>query len=256
MSFASFENMAQASAFTTEFDLATYAAVASEYYDAARHPTCANFREASSLYIRPRLFRVFEPASLVCEVGTGKSLVAELYEGSDLHPRQLILTDIAADMLEHSRHWAKADVTLCVSDARTLPFGDNQFELLVSSLGDPYNDRTFWSETARVLKRGGHCFFTTPAYDWATTFRSHGDVGDFTVAEFETRSGRSVRVPSLILHPHKQIEMIEQSGLCVIECVSVPIEHLKGLDLSPKLCAARRGLSEAVIDGYHIIKER
>lgn len=256
MSLANFENMAQAFAFTAESGLSTYAAVASEYYDAARHPTCANFREASSLYIRSRLFQVFEPASRICEVGTGKSLVAELCEESDLHPRQLILTDIAADMLEHSRHWAKSGITLCVSDARKLPFGDNQFELLVSSLGDPYNDQTFWSETARVLKRGGHCLFTTPAYDWATMFRSHGNVGDFTVAEFESRSGRSVRVPSLILHPHKQIEIIGQSGLCVIECVSVPIEHLKRLGLSPKLCAARRGLSGAVIDGYHIIKER
>lgn len=254
MSFRNCENMMQEYAYTIDPDGGTYADVADEYYDSARHPTCANFREASSLFVQPRLLELLHPDAKICEVGTGKSLVEEICRHNNLDSEHLVLTDISPRMLKYSCRKLKENVSLCIADARKLPFRNSQFSILVASLGDPYNDQAFWFETARVLRPGGHCLFTTPAYDWAESFRHKIDAERSAVAEFQTRSGRSVAVPSLIPHPDQQNEMVQRGGLKIVERTSIPIEQLKSTVLSPKLCAATRGLSGSVVDGYHVMK--
>lgn len=55
----------------------TFDVVAPEYYDPVRHPTCGNFRRASEILLAKWLSK-FEGIREVCEVGAGKSVVAEL----------------------------------------------------------------------------------------------------------------------------------------------------------------------------------
>src|SRR5690606_35896916 len=89
----------------------SYEALASEYYDAVRHPTCANFREASRLIINSWLDTAWPDSGWVCEVGAGQSLLAELIEERELPFDRVLITDASPSMLRHSQHWQAKGAT-------------------------------------------------------------------------------------------------------------------------------------------------
>jgi SAM-dependent methyltransferase len=194
--------------------------------------------------------------STTCEVGAGKSLVAELRIKHGRSLKQLLITDQSSKMLEYSRQFEVAGATLRVATAGDLPLPSDSIEWLVASLGDPYNTETFWTETVRVLKRGGKAVFTTPAYDWAKCFRdvNDNDAG-FKEAEFELIDGRRVRLPSFIYSEENQVDLVEKHGLIVNEVCHVTIADLKAEPLSPKLCL-QRGPAGSVVSGFLITKPR
>lgn len=235
-----------------ETSLALYQDIACEYYDAVRHPTCANFREASAILIRRWLQKLPREACWFCEVGAGKSLLAELLTAEGSPPADLIITDSSPAMLSYSRPWAGTRTHLVLSDSMMLPIKDDGLDLIVSSLGDPYNLPGFWREVYRTLKPGGWAFFTTPAYDWATAFRDSSG-SDLEFAEFELLGGECVQVPSWISPAKEQIEMIEESGLHVQERSHVPILEIASQSLSPKLLT-QRGPNADVVEGYLVTK--
>ncbi len=235
-----------------ETSLALYEDIACEYYDSIRHPTCANFREASAILIRRWLQRLPPGACWFCEVGAGKSLLAELLATEGSPPADLIITDSSPAMLSYSRPWAGTRTHLVLSDSIMLPITDEGLDLVVSSLGDPYNLPAFWREVYRTLKPGGSAFFTTPAYDWASAFRDSSG-SDLEFAEFELLGGECVQVPSWIYPAEKQVEMIEESGLHVKESSRVSILEIASHYLSPKLLM-ERGQNADVVEGYLITK--
>jgi SAM-dependent methyltransferase len=232
--------------------LALYEDVAWEYYDPVRHPTCANFREGSAILFRRWLLDLPHETGSFCEVGAGKSLLAELLTAEGSSAANLIITDSSPAMLSYSAPWVGTRTHLVLGDSMMLPISDEGLDLLVSSLGDPYNLPSFWREVSRVLKPGGIAFFTTPAYDWAMAFRNTS-TSDLESAEFELVGGESVQVPSWIYPPRAQIEMIEKSGLHVRERFTVAIAELMAQPLSPKLLIDR-GPSAEVVEGYLIAK--
>lgn len=228
--------------------LALYQDIASEYYDSMRHPTCANFREASSLLI-DKWLRIIQPGGGVfCEVGAGDSLLAELLSSSGVAARELIITDSSLAMLSYSKRWSSTSTHLVLSDAMNLPFSDHSVDLLVSSLGDPYNLPEFWDEVYRVLTPGSIALFTTPAYSWARVFRTKSH-RDFTAAQFDLLDGGSIDLPSWINPVREQIEIIEKSGLKVVETSTVSISEIGSNHLSPKLMI-ERGPGAEVVEGY------
>lgn len=226
----------------------TYENLAHEYYDAARHPTSANFREASRILLRGWLHQHSAEDLSVCEVGAGKSLLAEM----DVQVGVLTLVDSSPSMLAYSQRFAGPRVKLILGDALRLPPADSSVELLVSSLGDPYNEEGFWKEVFRVLQPGRLALFTTPSYEWAAAFRRSGrQRHDF--AQFELRDGRRLCVPSLI-HPEEiQRKLIESSGLIVKRLIHVRMAELRVHPLSPKLCP-ERGPAARVVTGYELAK--
>lgn len=232
--------------------LNSFDVVAGEYYDPARHPTCSNFRNASDLIIGPWLRQLPEGAS-ICEVGAGKSLVAELLVNNQRRLDQLLLTDESAAMLRYSQSFEATGAKLTVANAERLPLASGSIDCVVSSLGDPYNTSGFWMETSRVLKPGGKVFFTSPAYDWAASFRNNADTANFAEAEFELVDGRRVSLPSLIYPEGQQQKLIESTGLTVCDIQQVTLRHLQSGKLSPKL-RLDRGLEAAVVTGYLVQK--
>ncbi len=156
---------------TADVQLGSYADLASEYYDARRHPTCANFREASAVFLAEELAAFNPRGGLVAEIGAGRSLVAEIMAGAALARSRLVLIDASHEMLAHSVKWLSAGALGTVADARQLPIGRHSVELGVVPLGDAFNNCAFWSEVARVLRPGGLCLFTVPAFAWAQEFR-------------------------------------------------------------------------------------
>lgn len=236
----------------TEVKVVNYEELASEYYNSVRHPTCANFRAASALVLKKWLPGVTRQRGWTCEVGPGRSLVAEQITEIGGDPGHLILVDSSRSMLRHSETWMSKGACLAVGDARKLPLRSESLLLLVASVGDPYNEPLFWREVYRTLKAGAVAVFTTPSHDWASSFRPYAN-GRKATAEFELADGRHVYVPSLVYSEKEQSDMIRSQGLSVREVLHVPISALSGQPLSPKLVVGR-GPTASVLTGYLIVK--
>lgn len=222
--------------------LAPYATVAAEYYDESRHPTCRNFRDASRVFLETSLAAV-ALRGVTLEVGAGYSLLGELAETSRLEFEQLLLLDSSVEMLSYSRRFSSS-AKIVVGDARELPFADATVSLLVASLADPYNVESFWREAARCLRKGGQCIFTTPSYDWATSFRPSSENERQDAAYFELRSGQRLYLPSVIKPEAEQRKMIFDAGMEVLEVTSLRT------DVIPPPYSGKIFGCDSVVTGY------
>ncbi len=202
-------------AITTEVRAAgTYRDVAAEYYDRARHPTCASLRMLSGRYIGTQLQRTALARRRIVEVGAGRSIVGELLEGVT---DDLVLIDNSEEMLRHSVGLVDP-ARMFVADATATGLPTASVDVLVSSLGDPYNSERFWREAARLLRPDGICLFTTPSWAWASAFRS---AEDRAYADFLTADGNVLSLPSVVLTEEDQRAMWRGAGFNVIEVVGL-----------------------------------
>ena len=233
--------------------MASYEDLAPEYYDPTRHPTCANFREASRHLIGKLLQTLPDNGGWICEVGPGKALLPELLSAESAALDRLIVVDSSPSMLQHSHQWGCLGVNLILGDSTMLPVASGSLELLLSSLGDAYNQPAFWNEVNRILRPSGIVLFTTPSYDWAFAFRGGGKRKAMMTAEFELSNGRRILVPSWIYPVTDQVRLISEAGLLVKEVADVPVSALKSEPLSPKLLMDR-GPQASVVTGYVLTK--
>jgi ubiquinone/menaquinone biosynthesis C-methylase UbiE len=224
--------------------------LATEYYDPILHPTCNNFRLASMEIVHRW---VENRGGQFCEVGCGKSIVAEFLIKHRSQLTDLLLTDSSSAMLEHSREWEKLGATLKVATANRLPVADSSVDTLVASLGDPYNDRPFWLEARRVLSPSGLMVFTIPSYQWASSFRQDLPNTLTTEAEFALGNGQRLWVPSLVYSEEDQTRLIEDAGLSIAKIESVNRDDLRMEKLSPKLLVLR-DRSDPVVTGYVVTR--
>jgi SAM-dependent methyltransferase len=213
----------------------TYELLSAEYYDVTRHPTCRNFGDLSERFIVPRLKRILRKGTHVVDAGAGRSIAAAVMAEEGIGLDGLIILDSAPGMLAHSQEWLERGARAIIADARDTGLGSGSFDIIVASLGDPYNQPLFWRECARLLRRGGSCLFTTPTHDWASRFRIGSDLD---AAEFLLSDGRSVLVPSFTPPDRDQITMIQQAGLRVGEVRAYSRDDLSE-PISPKLDLGR-----------------
>lgn len=234
--------------------LNAYRMLADEYYDAVRHPTCANFRDASEQLIGSWLGGMLgtEP---VCEVGCGMSIIAGMYWGMNLPLKNLYLTDSTSRMLAYSDKWRSAGAHLLLADATELPFTSNSIAICIASLGDPYNRPAFWDELARIMTPGGYAVFTTPSFEWAREYRlSDQDGSTEDTAEFRLANGKTILAASIVCPRTDQISMVERAkGLEVVDMTSIVYSQLRSMPISPKLLAAK-DRDQPVVTGYLIHK--
>jgi len=226
----------------------SYELVAQEYYDSDRHPTCANFREASNLLLR-KCHDIICVSHAICEVGPGRSLIAEYLSTITDSLDGLVLVDESPTMLGYSEEWGKAGAILNRGSAYSLPVRSNAFDLVVSCLGDPYNTSAFWAEVQRVLAHGGKVLFTTPSFEWAQSFRIGPDSCDLESADFELSDGRHVLLPSFIRPTADQALMIQAAGLILEQVDHICVRDLSSHKLSPKLLLNRE-TNANVVTGY------
>jgi SAM-dependent methyltransferase len=231
--------------------IASYESVASEYYDATRHPTCANFREASQLLLR-RWLTTWPVRGSVCEIGAGSSLMAEIMSATNHSLESLTLIDESPSMLHYSQKWAQAGANLDFGSAMSLPYRDKSFDFVASFLGDPYNTVTFWQEVRRIARPGAVCLFTTPSWDWAESFRESNDKEALQTSVFELADGTRLSLPSNIYREPEQVRLIESAGLSVADVSFAQIQDLDGRVLSPKL-KVERGPDAKVVTGFAAI---
>jgi len=221
----------------------TYEALAAEYYDSSRHPTCANFRQASLLVVTEFLESArHSPTGLWCDLGAGDSV---LLEAMDRNPwrvdhRRIMLIDASQRMLLHTPRARLRGERLVLAQVDELPLPDRSVGLVIASLGDPYNLPSFWHELGRVAEIGAVVCYTTPSYQWALSYRTvEGSPDDR--ARFLLSDGNIVEVDSIILPPERQVRMCENSGFVVDQIVEISVSQLVG-PISPKL----KGFDKAV----------
>lgn len=178
-------------------ELATYDAVAAEYYDRTAHPTCSNFNRLSRIYIDARFPEPWDEGAIV-EVGAGDSAVAGLLHARGYALQSLTITDASAAMVAHSNRWRVQGAKISIRRAQDLRGDDDRFAMLVSSLGDPYNTPEFWREAYRVLKPGGRLLFTTPSFEWSRRFRHESTLYN---ADFIVGGRKVLAMPSLERFP-------------------------------------------------------
>ena len=142
-----------------------------------------------------------------------------------------VLLDISPAMLAHSSKWQKLGATLVIADARNTGLPSNSFQIVVSSLGDPYNSAQFWAEAHRLLSDGGTCIFTTPTSEWADWFRPAAERSE---AQFDLGNGQTIHVPSYVPSLDRQVRMIRQAGFRISEIRPFFASDVSG-PLSPKL---------------------
>jgi ubiquinone/menaquinone biosynthesis C-methylase UbiE len=213
--------------------MGTYADLADEYYDPEKHPTSANFRTASREIIRAWLGHPFN-SEVLCDVGAGDSLLADVMTERGLGLSRTVLVDTAPGMLAHSDHWRDLGAKTVVADAEQLPFDDREFGIVVASLGDPFNTPAFWHEGRRVLRHGGRVIYTTPSFEWAESFRSRNQEPP-DAAEFILADGSRIHVQSLVLTESDQVVLINESGLRVVGIYHVLLAALGSEPVSSKL---------------------
>jgi SAM-dependent methyltransferase len=222
--------------------LSNYEALGGEYYDARRHPACAEFRLASKALIDELLPASLEGALL--ETGAGDSLFAELLHERGHTLEQLIISDAYPAMLTHSQRWCDLGAMTLLAPADALPLADASIEFVVAALADPYNHPSFWREAARVLELGGQMLFTTPTYDWTMAFRAGEHAATLALGD-----DLHVVVPSVVLPEAEQRQMIEGVGLTVLA-----VTHFLRWQFRPAVASdALLGLAEddAVISCFH-----
>ncbi len=226
--------MGQSSRSSNEEYFTDYEIVASEYYDAVKHPTCANFREASFDLLAHWLQARASSEKRILEVGTGMSVVAPLIHSLHLTPSKIVLSDKSSGMLSHSKAWEEIGVSLMVAPAEALPFPDQSFDIIVSSLGDPYNQPALWQSIHRLLVKGGIFLYTTPSWAWASLFRASAPTERYW-SEFMLRTNNKAKLPSWIFPPREQEALFVKYGLSVLERRDIYATQLVSTPLSPKL---------------------
>lgn len=213
--------------------MGSYEDVAAEYYDSHRHPTSANFREASDLILLAWTVSRLPRAGLLCDVGAGDSALASLLSLQGRSLRRLRIIDASKKMLNYSKRWARLGAQLVVGEAEALPLNDHSVAMLVASLGDPFNRQEFWHEARRVLKPDGTVIFTTPSFEWASRFRAENHEPQ-DAAEFLTKDTRAVLVPSFVHSERQQLDLMNRAGVCADGVYHVFQSALQGL-VSPKI---------------------
>jgi SAM-dependent methyltransferase len=216
---------------------ARYESVAAEYYNEQHHPTCADFREASRVYLK-RVFEFERPAGRLADVGCGQSLISEF--ASD----DLVLIDESPAMLDlNLDHREKRRFNVVES-----PFGNSEFDWIFAVLADPYNEIGAWLNIAKALRPEGQCVFIVPSYCWASKFRASSKNEITGKARFDLLSGESLFLPSTILLPEKQKTLISSSGLHVDRIDHVYVSDLAGIR-SEKISSVLME-DEALLDIY------
>ncbi|HMG45967.1 MAG TPA: methyltransferase domain-containing protein [Allosphingosinicella sp.] len=232
-----------------EIPLVGYEDVAGHYYDAVLHPTCAAFREGS-IRLLGALLPPTLTANLVVEVGAGRASVPVLFPDWTSRISELVLLDSSPTMLSYSREYAHQGATLALASAQATGLASGSVDVLIASLGDPFNDRDFWVEVKRVLSSFGIAFFTTPSPQWASRFRQEGQITPEDSAEFINPGGEAVCVPSSVLPIDDQSALLRTCGLIVEAIANCYLADAPQARRAPKLqCVADE---DPFVIGYSI----
>lgn len=203
--------------------LSSYSDIASEYYDRDLHPTCAALRELSSKYIFPRISKKLISENSFLDIGAGRSILGEYFIDTGASLQNLTILDESQEMLLHSNEFLNIGANSILASASDTGLESRSFDIIVASLGDPFNYLDFWNEISRLISLNGACLFTTPAPEWANAFRPSKYLH---AAEFIRADGTRLFMPSPVLSLHEQSDLFDSAGLQLIDSQSYSLMDL------------------------------
>lgn len=168
-----------------------YNKIAMEFDDKHR-PTTKNFHELSIPFFDYILSNVIEKKMKVLEVGAGNGWLRKRFRWPEV---DYLSVDIAENMEGN-----------IVASVDSLPFADESFDYVFSSLGDPFFYKEALQEICRVLKTGGKFIFSTPDYEWASQSRGTDMMNTFS------KDGKKVAVYSFTYNNEQMREVWGECG--------------------------------------------
>jgi len=230
-----------------------YRLLSDEYYDRKLHPTCHNFREISATWLKHQISALSISGNCL-EIGAGKSILASLRRDGLFSPKSLDVSDENSDMLEHSREYEGQIDSQFLFDvfSQSDELISRHYDLVVSSLGDPYNGPTLFRHVSKALKPGGVFLYTTPSLEWSREYRKANQDNMLEYARFTKSDGSIIDVPSIILTQDEQVDIAKDHLLMVKQISNIYTTGISVDNLSPKLNFARR-LVTPVITSYEFM---
>ena len=208
----------------------------------------SRFARVSKKFLVPHLRAALPKSGSLVEIGPGTSILAPEAASANALSR-VILIDNSSGMLSYSGRWISCGARSVVAQADATGLPSGTVSLIVSALGDPYNGPEFWSEVARLLNRDGVCLFTTPSFEWSSTFRSDKQN---KIAEFLRADGAQLFMPSYVYSEDEQAKIIENAGLLVVDRKGVGTEMLDTKP-APKLLCVKA--STPVVSAYVVRRQ-
>ena len=222
-----------------EYD--SYDAVASEYYDALLHPTCADFRAAATSYVAKLVARE-KPVGKIADIGAGLSILQEFFDS------KLVIVDLSIKMLGKN----KSEIEKRAIDITKNSFGIDEFHWIFAMLGDPYNVDAAWRNISRAMRVGGQCVFCVPSLTWMRKFRLSNNIERENYARFDLSDGSVAFLRSIILSAEEQRSLGESVGLTLWATDHVIVGDLTDVR-SPKI-SEYLSRDEPILDIYRFKK--
>jgi hypothetical protein len=152
-------------------------------------------------------------------------------------------------MLQYSSSLRPLGASLFTLDAEALGQDEFTYDLVICSLGDPYNTPQFWATTASRLTEKGKVIYTTPSKKWAARFRKLEGGINLETANFLLKDGQLVSVQSLILTRPAQIKLAKRASLELLNYETVPLLAIKEGPISRKVTAVLAPTDE-ILEAY------
>lgn len=177
--------------------------------------TTANFHELSVDFFSNVFERDILDGMDVLELGPGRGWLRKNFNWKEVNYKCVDISEEMICLIDEEEKY--------VSSVSELPFENNYFDVIISSLGDPYFYPEALNEISRVLKHKGKFIFSTPSNEWAKAIR-----GDNNKTIFRGSKGGQFEVYSFTYDRGCMIDLWEAYGMDPIIIQSVYGSGIKG----------------------------
>lgn len=183
-----------------------YDLIAEEFSDDKRITT-ANFHDLSLTFFKSQIEQYARRDQPVLDLGSGRGhLVPILQENFST----VVVIDISPQMLSFIKPHSSGLVKV-IGSAFNLPFAEQSFNFVVSSLADPFLRKEALNEVFRILVNNGVFIFNSPSKIWSDAIRQ-SDIYSQASTKFMHSSGLVARVCSFTYTDDELRQLIVSCG--------------------------------------------
>lgn len=226
-----------------------YTLIADEFTEAKRITT-HNFHDLSQSFFQGFIDEFVDEGSRVLEIGPGQGWLRSSCRWKECRYDALDLTEAMAKYVTAE--------DMIISSISNCPISTDKYDIVVSSLGDPYFYPDALCEICRILKPGGRFAFSIPARQWADNLRSDKT----SKTTFISENGNKAETYSFVYNEQDLIELLPDCGFEVVEMKGITGGCLadKKSPISPAIIdaaqAGRMSIDEMEIVTVCVTKKR
>ncbi|MDR2145419.1 MAG: methyltransferase domain-containing protein [Tannerella sp.] len=223
-----------------------YNKIAPEFTEEQRITT-KNFHTYSRDFLENSITQHIKESDKILEIGPGKDWLQKNFK---LPTTQYFSIDVSAQMLKE-----QLEENRYVGSVRNMPFPDNSFDVVISSLADPYFYPSAICDIHRVLKPNGKFIFTTPSSVWSNAIRNDNT----NKTTFVLKSGDKSEVFSFTFTMPEIVEILKICNFEIINCEEIKAISEINEYISPAIISAaeksNKSVSELVVLNAVICKK-